>query len=113
MWANWDSDGDIDSHRDMKNAAVDLVSYSVNNAPGGVGNIASDATVAKGVGLLVLTVSAANFEIYNEVIIATSGWIWKLVHRYLGGSMEQADVGIDVVSINSVGVLPLISITNG
>ena len=57
----------------MKNAAADLVTYSDDNAPGGSGNIVSDSTVAKGVGLLVLTVSAANFGIYNEVIIATSG----------------------------------------
>ena len=57
----------------MKNAVADLVSYSDHDAPGGSGNIVSDATVAKGVGLLVLTVSAANFGIYNEVIIATSG----------------------------------------
>ena len=73
MEANWDSDGDTDSHCDIKNAAADLVSYSVNHAPGGAGNILSDSTVSAGVGLLALTVSDANFGIYNEVIIATSG----------------------------------------
>jgi len=86
------------SHRDVKNAAADVVSYSVNDALWGAASIVSDATVAE--------------RIDNELIIATSVEIWKLLAYTLEDLWNRLMLGIVAVSIISVGVLTLISVTN-